>query len=198
MNNQNPPKLQAPGAGLPLLQKLLLKVYVGPFLTQRDSWDSLERRFEKLYSKILQEAEAVAPNLQTKKILVRPLPGIEDSSRYWSVADTLEHIMIVGEGIKYAMTELSHHRPVPRTVDIANFKPPGAIPADKILSSFKTFLERSQTELKTNIGDRDSKLTLQHPWFGPFKTHQWFWLLSAHGQIHLTQLREIKKQLKAL
>jgi len=52
--------------------------------------------------------------------------GIEDSSRYWSVAMALEHLGEVGLNIAVGIVELSRNMTVTVKVDIAELKPKGA------------------------------------------------------------------------
>ena len=189
------PPLQAPGAGLPLVQALVMKYYYGPFVSKREPWDVLEKKFIAVYSKVIREIDGLNDAELNQVVLIKPLPGIEDSSRNWSIAMTLEHLLIVGEGIKKLIIELSHGRSVPITVDIAKFKPLKKMNSQEAVAAMLQFRDNSLQELQINMGEPNSPTTHVHPWFGPFRCLQWFWLLVGHGYIHTAQIREIKKGL---
>jgi len=46
--------------------------------------------------RILKEAGSVAEGKRDRRVLVPRMRGIEDSSRFWSVNETLEHLLITG------------------------------------------------------------------------------------------------------
>jgi hypothetical protein len=51
--------------------------------------------------------------------------GIEDSSRYWSAAMVLEHLIEVGSRIATGVVELTHGQAASVKADIADVKPKG-------------------------------------------------------------------------
>lgn len=195
MQQTAPENLQKPGAGLPFPTSLIMRYYYGPFVSKRDSWETLEKNFERAYAKIWSEASGLNEKQLETQVLIPPQRGLEDSSRFWSVAMTLEHLVIVGEQIQYAMIELSQGRKVSRKADIAQVKPLGQMGAERSLYIFENFKNSTPGFLKANLGDRQSKLTHVHPWFGPFNVHQWFWILGGHAFIHVPQIKAIKKGL---
>jgi hypothetical protein len=192
-SNISTPKLQAPGAGLPLGQSLMMRYFVGPFVSKRDSWQELESRFQKIYERILAETKGLDESALNQVVLVKPLRGIEDSSRNWSVAMTLEHLIFVGGEIAKVILELSHGREIQHEVKIADYKPKCKISGSTAVIEFESFISQTLATIKTKVGSTKSNTTFHHPWFGQFTTHQWFWLLSGHGYIHLKQIQEIKK-----
>jgi hypothetical protein len=192
------PQLAPPGAGLPWYHNLMLRFYVGPFVAGRAKWTVSEQTFHKVNGRILKEIEGLTEKQLSTKILVPPQLGLEDSSRYWSIAMVLEHLVIVGEGITQGIMLLSNGKIPPVTVDIAAVKPIGAMSASESVNQFKSFCGEDFKKFLQQVGDKNSPLSLKHPWFGPFKTSQWFWLLGMHGALHLKQIREIKKRLALL
>jgi hypothetical protein len=108
---------------------------------------------------------------------------------------TLEHILIVGSGIDFVITELTNDRQVGQKVDIALVKPKGQLNPEQTLMLFKDYVETTIPKLDQKIKNRESKLTHIHPWFGPMPARQWYWLLPVHAGIHLQQIKEIKKGL---
>jgi hypothetical protein len=190
----NEPKLDKPGAGLPWPQKLFV-----PFLVRRiskkDTWDVCARRFERQSEKISKFVDLLDERSMQTQILVPRLKGLEDSSRYWSIAMTLEHLIIVTEGISEIIIKLSKNEPIDYKVDTAKVKPQNRLNAQRAKTDFDEMAKRVSNRMKSNIGDQNSSATHPHPWFGPFTAHQWYWLLSSHEAIHLEQMKHILRGL---
>jgi len=188
------PVLAPPGAGIPLPQKLFLRAYIRPFVAAKSSIEDSKKTFEQITDKILREIADLSDDDLNQKVLVPPQPGLEDSSRYWSIAMALEHLGIVGRKIFQVIDSLSKNLPINETADTAKVKPLGHMSPQESLSDFKNFalLEFS----KVQVPHPDSKNKFQHPWFGPMTSREWYWLLGAHQGIHLKQIRNIRKELK--
>ncbi len=189
------PKLDPPGAGIPWPQKMILRYIVAPFVAAKTDWSLSEERFHKITKKILREIEGLSETDLSTKILVPPQRGLEDSSRYWSIAMVLEHLVIVGSGISYAITELSFNRIPDGKADTAAVKPLGLMSAKQSLEEFEKFTDTSYKKLISSVKDKNSKLKFKHPWFGMINAKQWFWVITIHHGLHLKQIREIKKRL---
>ncbi len=190
-------KLDKPGAGVPFIQSLFLRWIVGPVLSRLQAdWEKDKKRFDAISQKLLQEIEGLSDAQLTTKILVPPQPGLEDSSRYWSAAMLLEHLIIVGEAVRGGILSLSKGVVPNRKPDTAKVKPKGAATPTEIVEAYKKFSSTVMAEIDRDIGDKDSKLVYAHPWMGPFTCRQWHWLLPTHQAIHLRQLREIVKGLR--
>lgn len=193
------PKLAAPGAGIPWYQTLLLRLYVGPFVSAKTPWEISQARADQVHKKILAEIEGLNEQQLKTRVLVPPQAGLEDSSRYWSVAMALEHVVIVGRSIFELVPALTAGvSPTDRTADTAKVKPFGQMSTQQSIENFKDFMTDEFALLNRSLKDRNSKTTFKHPWFGNMTAQQWYWLISAHAGIHLKQIREIKKQLDYL
>lgn len=192
-------KLQAPGAGLPLSQKIAIKLWLGPFVSKRTAPADCRRMFEGLSHKIADRYRSIKPEMRDVKVLVDPIPGLEDSSRNWSANELLEHLMIVNTAAETVILTLAAGRRMNATVDIAKLKPRGQKPEDPIKEyedySFK-LMERLDSELSKPGMNLHSTTTLHHPWFGPFTARQWYWLLGMHSGIHYKQIKEIARNLQ--
>lgn len=176
----------------------MLRYYVGPFVANKADWNVSEQTFHKVNGRILKEIENLSVKQLGTKILVPPQLGLEDSSRYWSIAMVLEHLVIVSEAVTKGIIELSNGRVPPIKVDIAKVKPLGVMPVTEAIEEFKLFVTDDFKKFLQQVIDKNSDLTLNHPWFGPFKARQWFWLLGMHHGLHLKQIREIKKRLNMI
>lgn len=190
-------KLGKPGAGVPFLQGLILRWYVGPFLSKKASWEENNRRFEATTKALLKEIEGLDEAQLAKKVLVPPQQGLEDSSRYWSAAMLFEHLIIVGKKTKGGIIALGQGIVPDVKADTAKVKPAGERKPSEVIADYTAFAASVMDELDRGVKNKDSKATFAHPWMGPFTCRQWHWLLHAHQSIHLRQLREIVKGLRA-
>ena len=188
------PLLAPPGAGIPWFARLFLKYYVNPFVAANAPWEQSKIRFEKVTEKILHEIEGLSEDLLVQRVLIPPKLGIEDSSRNWSIAMTLEHLVIVGTQIGRGIEALSAGNSPVGKADTAKVKPFGEMTAAESIESFKKFSLTDYPNLK--ISSQVSKVKYRHPWFGMMNAQQWYWLLPTHQRLHLEQIQAIKKGLK--
>lgn len=195
LNQSTEPKLAPPGAGIPFYQKWALKLLIGPLVAGKSNWVQNWQGLHRVNQKIMTLLVGLTSEQMKQKILVPPQRGLEDSSRYWSIAMTLEHLLIVDAHMKNLMIELSHGRVPDVVVDTATVKPLGAMSPEEAIQKFKIFSETVEKEVEAKLGDRECKARLKHPWFGPSTAKQWQWVMMAHHGVHYQQLKEIKKRL---
>ena len=192
------PKLAAPGAPLPLSKHILLKFVIGPIAPRITPPAETRRRYERATQRIIEEVQKITPEARSVRILVPPLNGLEDSSRFWSLNGVLEHLLVVSKGLESTILQLSSGTVPNVKVDLAAVKPKN--PDQNYFEEFKSIaprlMEQLDEKLKNPHYNMRSRLTLHHPWFGPFTASQWYWLLGAHQQIHKSQVYEIIKGLK--
>lgn len=188
------PQLEHAGAGLPFLHQVFLRFWVRPFVAAKSNWDADAKTFEVLNARTLEMVRAAPAEKLSVRVLVPPQRGLEDSSRFWSVAMTLDHMAIVGNGIAGLIVQLSRGTVPDQKVSIAAVKPSPDKPFAESLRAFEEFADKTPALLAQKVENRNSVATLDHPWFGPFTAHQWHWLLAAHQAIHLKQIREILKR----
>lgn len=189
------PELQRPGAKLPLFQRLIFRYFVGPFVSKKASWEDSEKMFAQMCGKIQTAISGLSDQDLKKKVLVPAQQGLEDSSRYWSIQETLEHILIVSQGMREIIKHLSHGKNFPVIVQTKDVKPTGNLPLSQVLTDFKNLTENHIKNINQEVGDKNSPLTHDHPWFGPFKSQQWFWIMGVHAGLHYKQVKEIIKGL---
>lgn len=183
--------LQKPGAGVPLHHKLVMRYLVRPLVAGKLGWDRDSESFGRVAGRIIKDFESLSEEQRTKRVLVPPQFGLEDSSRYWSAAMLLEHMLIVSQGIASLVVPLSKGIVPDYEVEMARVKPKGEMPAQEALTKFRAYSATAMAELDKSVGDRNAEATLTHPWFGPFTARQWHWLMAAHAVVHLNQLRAI-------
>ena len=189
------PRLGKPGAGLPLLELLLARYWFLPRGTRRSTWEGNARQFQEETRKILTLVDGLSAEQLSRKILLPRLQGMEDSSRYWSVAMTLEHLVIVGNAMKEAILKLSHGEKLKGKISTADVKPKGSDEAPASLEAFRTLGERLIQDIEVGVGAKDSPARFAHPWFGPLTAAQWMWVMALHQAVHRRQIREIIKRL---
>ena len=57
LTESGPPKLAPPGAGIPFYHRLMLRLFIGPFVAKKTSWTESEQSFHKISGRILKEIE---------------------------------------------------------------------------------------------------------------------------------------------
>ncbi len=186
------PKLQKPGAGLPFFEWLVSKYWIINRLPYKMSWDETQAFLDRESQKSIEIFESIPLVLREKRILIDRIPGIEDSSRYWSAAMVLEHLVIVGSLMTEAMVLLSRDIVPESSVGIADVKPFGSTSSEQVLALFKDFLTTTSHRMAAEVQSRESKIKLAHPWFGPMDIQQWHWLMAAHHRVHRKQLEAIR------
>ena len=83
------PALEAPGAGLPWYELAVAKRALFPLRCAQLGWAGASRLFQAEGERVLALLALIPPERQAERILIDRLPGMEDSSRYWSAAMTV-------------------------------------------------------------------------------------------------------------
>lgn len=192
--NQVAPKLAPPGAGIPLFARMFLQFFLNPFVAGKEDPIKSRKRFDRLSEKVREIYLAIPEARRSERVLVRPIRGLEDSSRYWSAAMVLEHIGIVSESVGEVIVSLSNEIVPDLKPDTAAVKPLGAQSAEESFLAFEKLQKNLMPSLESRVKNLDARAKLSHPWFGPFTARKWYWLLGIHVGIHLEQIRQIRKK----
>jgi hypothetical protein len=190
LNSSPQASLAAPGAGLPRIQAFVLRHVIFPAFCRTTSWDKALGLFLHEGERVAASAQSLAPEALRTRVLIRAPMGIEDSSRYWSAAMVLEHLIEVGSRVATGVVELTHRQVVSVKADIAEVKPKGQNNKG-IVSAYRVFLEDYQNKLIHNTGNRNAQNTAPHPWFGDLTPQRWVCLGAIHQQIHRRQMDRI-------
>lgn len=185
------PKLAKPGAGLPFVEWAVAKYILLPRLFETTDKEKALKAFAKESEKIMAISSMVAPNNLTERRLIPRLRGLEDSSRYWSVAMTLQHLIIVGDLMRQTVLKLSIGDRPTSIVGTADVKPPIEVVSATVLEDFKLMSERFLQETSTAKIDAFPQVTHPHPWFGPLNAQQWLAFAAPHENIHRKQIEAI-------
>lgn len=188
------PKLQPPGAGLPFFEHLVLKYYYGSWVSKKYTKEQNLLRFLRINQKMLNLSNKLSLKQMHKKVLIPRLPSIEDSSRFWSVSDTLEHIEIVGEKVATLIETLSRDKLPIDTISIAGVKPTGKYNESDPRPAFEHFTQKTYDRVK-DLNVDSCSLLFRHPWMGKLCPLQWTWVLGGHSAVHLNQINHIVKGL---
>lgn len=198
------PKLQAPGAGLPFLQGLFLRYIMFP--QQMRKYDGLAA-IETLRRETARIVELTAPLNEEEfftPVLIDPLPGLEDSSRYWSAAMVMEHLIICMRPMTQIAETLARGVEMNVQISTAAVKPQGGriTPRDEWIALFTTAAEECAKRLETIatvpdvVNPPKDAPRVHHPFFGQVPAKGWVWVMGAHQVTHRRQIRGIVKALK--
>jgi hypothetical protein len=194
-NDADAPKLQPPGAGIPFLHELFLRRWFLPRYLRRRDWGARQAIIRRHGERIVALCRLDPQEVLHRRVLVPPMVGLEDSSRYWSVAMVVEHLLIVGGLQTRLIRELSlGHVPV-ENASIASVKPAGALQVDELLPRFTTFLDEFDALVDSGLGDRRSQARFPHPWFGPLTAEGWHGVAALHHGLHRRQADAILRTL---
>ena len=185
------PRLAPPGAGIPFFQKMILRYFIFPRYSKKMTLETAQDFFKREGEKILAKARELPAEKITEKVLVKPMPGLEDSSRYWSVSMAMEHLIIVGSQIAGGIVDLGLGKFPQKKADTATVKPFENKSAEKIISEFEAFIKTFLEKTTRDVVNREAPQTFAHPWFGPLNAKKWMALAAIHQQIHRKQIQAI-------
>lgn len=184
-------KLAKPGAGLPFHEWAVAKYIIFPKRFKNSSKEKALADFAGQSDRILKLARSLTTQELVERRLIARLPGLEDSSRYWSVAMTLDHLTIVGCMMSQVIVELANGNNSLKLVGTAEVKPSVVADAARVLQDFEDMSSKFLRETSAVTIDVKSKVTHPHPWFGPLNAYQWLVFAAPHESIHLNQIEAI-------
>lgn len=194
-NEIDEPKLEKPGAGLPFFEWAFAKYILFPRRFKSVTTEAALSQFAVETKAIQALIAPLAEADLSKRRLIPRLPGLEDSSRYWSTAMTLQHLVIVLSGMKDMMVGLTKGIAPKRATSTADVKPSTDVNAATIAADFEN-VSRVFMETVAGIDLGSSPNTkYPHPWFGPLNAKQWLVIAASHQQLHRKQVSEIAKRL---
>jgi hypothetical protein len=191
----NEVQLEPPGAGLPALELAFAKLILFPMWCSQTSWEKSFKIFQEETEIILKLCESLSTDELCKRVLINRLPGIEDSSRNWSIAMTMEHLCIVNDRIAGVLVSLGAGVVPPGSVSTADVKPQGFLSAEEAVEKFRTSSESLISRASTEVQNRNSSATYKHPWFGQMNVRQWNSLTSLHQRLHRRQCQTIAESI---
>ena len=192
MNATSAPTLQPPGAGLPWWEYLAARYFIFPNACRKLDWNAAARLFQKEGTRVLALWDSAPKEQIAQRVLIPRLRGMEDSSRFWSIAMTVEHLNIVGFGIRELIGGLRHGKAPTRMARTEDVKPRGESAPGEVRDEFAQLLTLAAADAAAMPPiPRGEGLRAAHPWFGPLDAFQWHCLLGIHQRIHRRQIEVI-------
>ena len=137
-------------------------------------------------------ADCRPSNRATRVLIPRPL-GLEDSSRYWSVYMTLDHLRIVNGGTGELIRLLGVGKTPDRVTGTADVKPsPDA--DESVLGTFEAACAHFE-RCVSGVENLRTALRWPHPWFGPLDAADWHFFTAFHLTLHRQQIAAIRRGL---
>jgi len=182
------PKLAAPGAGLPKIERFFANLMIH-WKAKRTSREAAAATFATERDAIFKLLRSTPTKRLTTPVLIKRLPGLEDSSRYWSLLMTADHLRIVNDQIAGVIASLCAGKVPAGAASTAAVKPSEQVDSSVIAAFEKTCADfektvAAQSNLKTT-------LTFPHPWFGPMDAAAWHFMTGFHMRLHRKQMELI-------
>ena len=189
----NPPQLAPPGAGLPRLERFIANLMIR-WQAARTSRTEAGATFSREQEAILALLQDRSPAELSRRVLIKRLPGLEDSSRHWSLLMVLDHLRIVNRDIGEVIGCLAAGRLPDREASIAGVKPSPDV-AQAVIGEFGQGC-RDFTESVARLGELRTRLKFAHPWFGPMDAAAWHFMTGFHMRLHRRQMELILRGLE--
>ncbi len=192
MNPNSEPTLAPPGAGLPAVELFVGRLLFA-FRRATSTRDSVDAHFQRERDAIRALIGKCDADSGARRVLIRRPPGLEDSSRYWSVWMTLDHLRIVHRAMTGVIASLTHGRVPAGTASTAAVKP-----SPETTAAVTAEYEESCDALLAAVAaapNLKTDLRYAHPWFGPLNAAGWHALAAGHMRIHRGQIVRIIQNL---
>lgn len=188
MESPAEPRLAPPGAGLPLLE---LRLAQGLFQLRRlaSPRASVTRRFQDERQRIRERLLGLDAQAAARRVLIPRVRGLEDSSRYWSVWMTLDHLRIVHQAIARVIAALGRGVVPPGEASTAAVKPSPEVTAG-VVDDFEASCEALLAAV-AGVAQLRTPVRYAHPWFGRLDAAGWHQLAAGHLRIHRVQIERI-------
>lgn len=188
MTSPSEPQLAAPGAGLPGIELFIARrlFTLNRLLGSREKFISAFKHEREVIRRLVAACET---SKLGERVLIPRMRGMEDSSRYWSVWMTLDHLRITNEAFALVIASLTQDRVPKKKASTADVKPSVTVTADVDIE-----YERSCDSVLAAVAaapDLRTKLRFDHPWFGPLDAFGWHALTGIHMGIHRGQIERI-------
>jgi hypothetical protein len=193
MNAIAEPRLAPPGAGLPkpelFIARLLFRIQLA--MGNRNTFNA---RFARECETIGQLMNSCDETAAAKRVLIQRLPGLEDSSRNWSVWMTLDHLRIVNHGIAKTIDSLTKEISPSGQASTAAVKPDASVDLSVVDCYEKSCDALLAAAAAPNL---KTQARYKHPWFGPLDASGWHALAAGHMSVHRKQIERIVEGLSA-
>ncbi len=184
----NEPALSPPGAGLPFPENLIARVLLG--------LKRLTGNSGAFTTHFIREREAIRGLIDSRdeaglarRVLIPRPRGLEDSSRYWSVLMTLDHLRIVHHAFIGVIGTLAKEQVPEGEASTAAVKPDPAVTLE-VIGEYEASCDALLATIEA-VENFKTRTRFPHPWFGPMDAHGWHALAGGHMSIHRVQIERI-------
>ncbi|MEA3352348.1 MAG: hypothetical protein U9Q33_00830 [Campylobacterota bacterium] len=184
--------LEKPGAGLPDMERLLIKNILVPAVRVVFTWDLALLYLKREIGIIKKIVENLPKEFHQRKVIIDRTFAIEDDTRQFSINMVLEHLTIAGSAVHTLIDTLSKEKEFLQEIKIENVKPKEN--KEDQLDEFLEFYSRYFLYIKNHPKNR-SKAKKKHPWFIEFNNFDWSIFMFMHTFIHRRQIEAIIKKL---
>jgi hypothetical protein len=191
MQSSPHPQLAPPGAGLPKVELFIARL-IFALLSWRGNRESTTATFVQERALIRVLLTRCPSELSGRRVLIPRLRGLEDSSRYWSVWMTLDHLRIVHQSIVGVVGSLARGVVPAGVLSTADVKPSTEVDST-VVSKYEESCD-SLLKAFAAMPDLRTKARGAHPWFGPLDAAGWHALAALHLGIHRRQIDRIIAQ----
>jgi hypothetical protein len=193
MNANQVTKLAPPGAGLPFPENLIARILLG-LKRSMGSPQSFTAKFVAERGRISGLISGRDEETLSTRVLIPRLRGLEDSSRYWSVWMTLDHLRIVHHAFIGVLDSLANERVPEGEASTAAVKPDAQVKA-AVVGEYEASCD-ALLATSGRIRNFKTRARFPHPWFGPMDAHGWLALSGGHMAIHRVQVERILQGMK--
>jgi hypothetical protein len=188
MDAKTEPKNAPPGAGLPKVE-LWIARWIFARRRRRGNRESFTAQFQNERAAIRARLRTCDDVAAARRVLIHRVRGLEDSSRYWSVWMTLDHLRIVHGSITRTISSLAKGVVLPGKASTAAVKPDPQVTAD-VVAGYEQSCDHLLAVV-TAVPDLHTRARFAHPWFGPLDAAGWQALAADHLAIHRQQIERI-------
>ena len=171
------------------------ELYIGRLLFALRRWtgnrNTFNTRFQDEREIIRRLVQSCDEDSAVRRVLIRRPKGLEDSSRYWSVWMTLDHLRIVNQEFIRVIDALTKGVMPTGTASTATVKPSPQASAAAV-AGHEQACDASLAAVAA-AGNLKTALRYAHPWFGPLDAAGWHALAAGHMGIHRVQIERIVK-----
>jgi hypothetical protein len=203
MNTQSQPQpqLAPPGAGIPRIERFVANRMIR-WKAARSNRQKSAVLFEQQRVAILKLVQGRDESALSQPVLIQRLPGLEDSSRYWSLLMALDHLRIVNRDIAEVIRSLGAGQRPEREASTAAVKPSPHV-SPSVLADFDAGCRDFAASVAA-VPDLKTSAKFPHPWFGDMDAATWHFMTAFHMQLHFKQMQliaagldELKKKAEA-
>ncbi|NJM09603.1 MAG: hypothetical protein HC883_01495 [Bdellovibrionaceae bacterium] len=184
-----------PDVALPWHQQLVMRIYLGHFVAGSSVAEDNRKVYEAFSNKIIALASGIPFTLHSIRVLVPVQAGLLNDTRYWSIAMTLEHLIMIDKMAKEIIIRLALGQVPDLNVPVKSVAPTGKIEPEKVFEDYRLSVPLRLDEMDEAFIDSKCEVTAPHPIFGDFNARQWQWSMAARSFLRHRQLQNIRKGL---